>query len=63
MFGESAVTIEYVKSGLQNFMLEISYCMILHIWVAQLKLIVIKTLIENNQGYTTIQNIQIKSWR
>ena len=48
VYGESAVTIERVKSGLQSFMLEISHCMMLHIWVDQLKLIVIKTLIDNN---------------
>ena len=29
--GESGVTIEHVKSGLQSFMLEISHCMMLHI--------------------------------
>ena len=46
---------EHVNSDLRSFMLEISYWMMLHGWVDQLKLIdrdQIKMLIENNQSYT-----------
>ena len=44
--------IEHVKSGLRSFVLQISCWMMLHGWVDQLKLIAIKTLIENYQYYT-----------
>jgi len=40
--GEGAVTDEHVKSGLQNFMLEIFLWTMLHSQVDQLKLIAIK---------------------
>ena len=42
-----------VKSGLRSFLLGITHWTMLHSWVDQLKLIAIKTLIKNNQSYTT----------
>ena len=47
--------IKCVKSGLQSFMLEISVWMMLHGWIEQLKLLVIRSrhLNENNHPYIT----------
>ena len=58
---ECAMTI---KSGLQNFVLEISHQTILHSWVDQLKLTAIKSgheLRKGNSWHT--KNIQIKHWK
>ena len=51
MYGESAVS-DCVKSGFQNFMLEVSHWMMLHGLPAEVDSDQIKTLIENNQHYT-----------
>ena len=53
VYGRLLSLIQCVKSGLRSFPLGITHWTMLHSWVDQLKLIAIKTLIKNNQSYTT----------